>query len=164
MYEQVGGIEGGCEEPLVALELQFIRHHVIGVCQHAVRRHDDIAVDTQSRHAGQAGAAYCDTSVTTLDTGRWLSVGSLASFTNCSSYCGRLFTGALARIATTLYPSVFNRFRMSGRSAAVSLWKSCIRMMPLPFFSSPLKMRFMTFFGSWYLKSKESTSHEKIAM
>ncbi len=37
MHDQVDAIEGGCEEFLVALEFQFIRHHAIGVRQHAVR-------------------------------------------------------------------------------------------------------------------------------
>ena len=39
---------------------------------------------------------------TTLETGRWLKVGSLASFSISSSYCGSDCTGALARMATTL--------------------------------------------------------------
>ena len=50
MHDQVGAVEGGGEELLVALEFQFVRHHAIGVRQHAVRRHDDIAFDAQRRH------------------------------------------------------------------------------------------------------------------
>ena len=45
MHDQVGGIEGGGEKPLVALELQLHRHHAIGVRQHAVGGDDDVAVD-----------------------------------------------------------------------------------------------------------------------
>jgi len=37
-----------------------------------------------------------------LETGRWLTVGSLTSFINSSSYCGSDCTGAFARMATTL--------------------------------------------------------------
>ena len=50
----------------------------------------------------ERGAAYSATVVTTLETGRWLKVGNLASFSICSSYCGNVCTGALERIATTL--------------------------------------------------------------
>jgi len=46
--------------------------------------------------------SYSETVVTTLDTGRWLTVGSLASFMSASSYCGSVCTGSFARIATTL--------------------------------------------------------------
>src|SRR5207237_777846 len=41
--------------------------------------------------------SHSDTVVTTLDTGLWLTVGSLATFASCSSYCGSDCTGALAR-------------------------------------------------------------------
>jgi len=94
----------GGEELFVALKLQLVGHHAIGVRQHAVRRDDDIAVDAKCRHWGMArpGRSYCVTSVTTLETGRWLTVGSLASLRTSSSNSGSDCTGALARIATTL--------------------------------------------------------------
>src|SRR5580693_2018685 len=100
VHNQLGGIERRVEKPLVAVELQFVRHHPIGIGEHAVGRHDDVALDAQIRH-WEVGD-YSETVVTTLLTGRWLSVGSFASFSSSSSYCGRLSTGALARIATTL--------------------------------------------------------------
>jgi hypothetical protein len=54
------------------------------------------------RAASPGMTAYSATVVTTLETGRWLKVGNLASFSICSSYCGNVCTGALERIATTL--------------------------------------------------------------
>src|SRR5437899_2978619 len=100
MHDQIGAIEGGCEEFLVALEFQFIRHRAIGVCQHAVRGYDDIAIDAQIRH--RARTIYSEIVCTTLETGRELTVGSLASLTIWSSYCASVCTGSLALIATTL--------------------------------------------------------------
>src|ERR1700730_10391422 len=100
VHDQVGAIEGSREEPGVALEFQLRRHHAIGIGKHAVRRHDDIALDAQIRHRCEAG--YSEIVCTTLETGRELTVGSLASLITSSSYCGRVSTGALDRIATTL--------------------------------------------------------------
>lgn len=45
---------------------------------------------------------YSEIVWTTLETGRALTVGSLASFASSSSYCGSVCTGVFARIATTL--------------------------------------------------------------
>ena len=101
MHDQVGAVERGGEELLVALEFQLVRHHAIGVRQHAVRRHDDIAVNTQTRHLC-AGQIYSEIVCTTLETGRELTVGSLASLRISSSYCAMVCTGALAFIWTTL--------------------------------------------------------------
>ena len=101
MHDQVGAIEGGVEELLVALEFQFVRHHAGGIRQHAVRRHDDIAVDAQIRHLSR-GECYSEIVCTTLETGRELTVGSLTSFRSSSSYCGRVCTGAFGIILTTL--------------------------------------------------------------
>ncbi len=100
MHDQVGAIEGGGEELLVALEFQFVRHQPSGVRQHAVRRHDDIAVDAQIRHL--ARRIYSEIVCTTLETGRELTVGSLTSLRISSSYCAMVCTGALAIILTTL--------------------------------------------------------------
>ena len=104
VQDQVGAIEGSSEEALVALELQFVRHDVAGVRELPVRRDDDIAFDAQRRHGfvRSAEAGYSEIVCTTLETGRELTVGSLASFSRSSSYCGMVCTGALARIATTL--------------------------------------------------------------
>ena len=102
MQDQVGAVEGGGEERLVALELQFVRHGVAGVGQHAVRGDDDVAFDAQRRHGARVAARYSEIVCTTLDTGRELTVGSFRSLTMSSSYCARVSTGALARIATTL--------------------------------------------------------------
>ena len=101
MHDQVGAIEGGGEELLVALELQFVRHHASGVRQHAVRGHDDVAVDAQIRHRA-CGEVYSEIVCTTLETGRELTVGNLASLRTSSSYCAMVCTGALAIILTTL--------------------------------------------------------------
>ena len=71
VHDQVGAIERGGEELLVALEFQFVRHHAIGVRQHAVRRHDDIAFDAQTRHRRcRSGGRYSEIVCTTLETGR----------------------------------------------------------------------------------------------
>src|SRR5260221_5696828 len=103
VHDQVGMVEGCGEEPLVALELQSLRHHAIGVRQHAVGRDDDVTLNAQRRHRRVVlPANYSEIVCTTLETGRELTVGSLASFTTSSSYCGRVCTGALAFIATTL--------------------------------------------------------------
>ena len=103
MDDEIGVIERGGEELLVALEPQGGRHDVIGISQHAVGGHNDVAFEAERWHdRGRPGRVYCVTSVTTLETGRWLKVGSLTSFNNASSYCGSDCTGALARIATTL--------------------------------------------------------------
>ena len=50
MHDQVGVVEGGGEELLVALEFQFVRHHATGIRQHSVGGHDDIAVNAERRH------------------------------------------------------------------------------------------------------------------
>ena len=50
--------------------------------------------------AGRLG--YSEIVWTTLETGRALTVGSLASFVSSSSYFGSVCTGVFARIATTL--------------------------------------------------------------
>ena len=97
VHDQVGAVQRGGEEPLVALEFQFVRHHPIGVRQHAVGRHDDVTFDAQRRHRRCRGRqGYCEIVCTTLETGRSLTVGSLASFRSSSSYCGSVCTGALA--------------------------------------------------------------------
>ena len=108
MYDQVGAIEGGGEEPLVALELQSLRHHALGVRQHAVGRDDDIAVNPQwhERYPTDSevwrAIGYSEIVCTTLETGRALTVGSLTSFWSSSSYDAMVCTGALAFICTTL--------------------------------------------------------------
>ena len=58
MHDQVGAIEGGGEKLLVALEFQFVRHHASGVRQHAVRRHDDIAVNAQTPAFSRGGMLF----------------------------------------------------------------------------------------------------------
>ena len=99
VHDEVGAIEGGREELLVALEFQFVRHHMRGVRQHAVRRHDDIAFDAQCRHGQRPRATvYSEIVCTTLETGRSLTVGNLASLRTSSSYCGSVCTGNLAFI------------------------------------------------------------------
>ena len=100
MQDQIGAIESGGEERLVALELQFVRHDVARVRQHAVRGNDDVALDAQ-RHLCVA-PRYSEIVCTTLETGRELTVGSFRSLWMSSSYWARVSTGALARIATTL--------------------------------------------------------------
>src|ERR1700692_2093033 len=103
VHDQVGTVQRGGEEPLVALEFQFLRHHPIGVRQHAVRRHDDVTFHAKRRHVCcRARQRYCEIVCTTLETGRVLTVGNLASFRISSSYCGSVCTGALATILTTL--------------------------------------------------------------
>ena len=99
MHDQIGAVEGGGEEFLVALELQFVRHHVGCVRQPAIGGDDDIAFDTQPGHVARN---YSEIVCTTLETGREETVGSLTSLTSSCSYCGSTCTGALARIATTL--------------------------------------------------------------
>ena len=99
VHDQVGAIQRRVEEALVALELQLVRHDVLRIRQHAVGGDDDIAVDAQ-RHGD--GGVYSETVVTTLETGRELTVGSLRSLMTSSSYFAMTCTGALARIATTL--------------------------------------------------------------
>ena len=100
MHDQVGAVERGGEELLVALESQFVGHHVGGIRQHAVSRHDDIAVNAQSWH--RARPVYSEIVCTTLETGLELTVGNLASLRISSSYCASVCTGALAFICTTL--------------------------------------------------------------
>ena len=100
MHDQVGAIKGSGEESLVALELQFVRHDVTGVRQHAVRGNNHVAFDAQ-RHLCVA-PRYSEIVCTTLETGRELTVGSFRSLTMSSSYWASVCTGALARIATTL--------------------------------------------------------------
>ena len=100
MHDQGGTVERFGEEALVALELQFVRHEVLRIGQHAIGGDDDIAFETQRRH--RRLCVYCETSVTTLLSGRELMVGSLSSLMTASSYCGSVCTGVLARIATTL--------------------------------------------------------------
>src|SRR3982074_1701235 len=99
VHDQVGTIEGGAEKLVVALELQFIRHHARSVCQHAVGRGDDIAFETQARHG--ARRVYSEIVCTTLETGRALTVGSLASLRTSLSYAAMVCTGALGIIFTT---------------------------------------------------------------
>src|ERR1041385_3861058 len=94
VHDQCGAVEGGGEETLVALELQLVRHHVLRIRQHAIAGDDDIAFKTQGRHRRLGG--YCETSVTTLLSGRELMVGSLSSLMTASSYCGSDCTGAFA--------------------------------------------------------------------
>ena len=55
MDDQIGAVEGGVKELLVALEFQLVRHHVIGARQHAVGGYDDIAFDAKCRHNRAAG-------------------------------------------------------------------------------------------------------------
>src|SRR5882757_10918180 len=95
MYDQGGMIQRRREELLVALEFQLVGHHVGGVRQHAVRRHDDVTLDAQRRHgACRARPIYSEIVCTTLETGRELTVGNLASLRTSSSYCGMVCTGA----------------------------------------------------------------------
>src|SRR4051794_34438851 len=95
--DQVGAVQRGIEEFLVALELQLVRHHTICIRKHAVGGYDDVAVDAVCGHG-----CYSEIVCTTLETGRELMVGSLASLSSSSSYCGSVCTGALAFICTTL--------------------------------------------------------------
>ena len=55
---------------------KLFRHHAIGVRQHAVAGHDDIAFDAQCRHGSVVAADYSEIVCTTLETGRELTVGS----------------------------------------------------------------------------------------
>ena len=50
MNDQVGAVQRGIEEFLVALELECVRHYAIRVRQHAVGGDDDVALDAQRRH------------------------------------------------------------------------------------------------------------------
>src|SRR3954447_14748555 len=100
--DQVGAVQRGIEEFLVALELQLVRHHTICIRKHAVGGHDDVAVDAVCGHGCASLGRYSEIVCTTLETGRELMVGSLASFSSSSSYCGSVCTGALAFICTTL--------------------------------------------------------------
>ena len=103
VHDQVSAVQRGGEEPLVALEFQFRRHHPAGIRQHAVGRHDDVTFNAQRRRLRCHGRqSYCEIVCTTLETGRVLTVGNLASFRSSSSYCGNVCTGALATILTTL--------------------------------------------------------------
>src|ERR1700730_6807539 len=103
MHYQVGAVQRGGEELLVAFEFQFLRHHPIGIRQHAVGRHDDVTFDAKRRHVRcRVRQSYCEIVCTTLETGRVLTVGNLASFRISSSYCGSDCTGALATILTPL--------------------------------------------------------------
>src|SRR6267154_1615610 len=156
-------VEGVGEELLVALELQSLRQHAIGIRQHAVPGHDDVTFDAQCRH-GFLAADYSEIVCTTLETGRELTVGSLASLMTSSSYLAMVCTGDLAFIATTLYPPAFSFFSRSGSASAVCLWKSCIRTMPLPSLSSFFIVTSMTAWALRALKSNESRSQENIAM
>ena len=58
MHDQLGAIEGGVEELLVALEFQFVRHHADGIRQHAVRRDDDITLNAQIRHLARGAMLF----------------------------------------------------------------------------------------------------------
>ena len=58
MHDQLGAVEGGGEEPLVALELQLVRHEVVGIRQSAIGGDDDITFDAQRRHGNRN---YCET-------------------------------------------------------------------------------------------------------
>ena len=77
MHDEVGMLEAGFEEPLVALELQAVGHDAAGVGKHAVRRDDDVAFEPERQ-----ATRYSETVVTTELTGRWLTVGSLTSLSN----------------------------------------------------------------------------------
>ena len=86
--DQVDLIERRREELLVALEFQRLRHHAARIRQHAVGGHDDITVDAEGRaQRCRDREDYSEIVCTTLDTGRELTVGSLASFKTSSSYC-----------------------------------------------------------------------------
>ena len=87
MNNQVGTIECTIKELLVTFEFQRVRHHVPGVRQHSVGGDDDITFNAESRHCVLC-EDYSEIVCTTLDTGRELTVGSLASFNTSSSYCG----------------------------------------------------------------------------
>ena len=89
MDDQVGSIKGSREELLVALEFQRLRHYVPLIRQPSVGGYDDIAFDVECRHS-VLREDYSEIVCTTLDTGRELTVGSLASFKTSSSYCGRV--------------------------------------------------------------------------
>jgi hypothetical protein len=80
MNDEIGAIQRRREEPLVALEFQRIRHDAVGIGQHAIGRNNDIALDVMRWHGcAKSPSDYCETSVTTLETGRELTVGSLIS-------------------------------------------------------------------------------------
>jgi hypothetical protein len=97
------------------VSIQFLRvyppaHSAVHAALHSGAETSSCA-HSDARAADSAWAAtaprldpvsYSETVVTTLDTGRWLTVGSLASFMSASSYCGSVCTGSFARIATTL--------------------------------------------------------------
>src|SRR4051794_29362759 len=99
VHDQVGLVERGVEKLLVAFVFQFLRHRALRIRKHAVGGYDDIALDAASRHPG---GRYSEMVCTTLDTGREVTVGSLASFISTSSYCGSVCTGAFGFICTTL--------------------------------------------------------------
>ena len=45
VHDEVGVIKSRREKLLVALEFQCVRHHLLGVRQHAVGGHDDVSVN-----------------------------------------------------------------------------------------------------------------------
>jgi len=103
MNDQVGAVESGGEKSFVAFEFQLNRHYAIGVRQHSVGGYDDIAVNVKRRRGRcHTPLAYSEIVCTTLETGRELTVGSLASFKTSSSYRAMVSTGAFAFICTTL--------------------------------------------------------------
>jgi hypothetical protein len=97
VHDQCCAIERLLEEQLVAFELQAVGHDMRRVREHAVRGDDDVAFDAKGQWRG-----YSETVVTTLLTGRVLTVGSLTSLSSSWSYSGNVEAGNLARIATTL--------------------------------------------------------------
>ena len=103
--------------------------------------------------------------LTTLDSGRVLLLDeNLSCARTISSYFASVFTGVLRHHVHDLEAAGFElaqqfRHRFRGRC-----WKSCIRMMPLPFFVSLVITDLITWSGLCILKSKESMSVEKVAM
>ena len=98
VHDQIGAVERGIEESLVAFEFQRVRHLAVRIREHAVGGHDDVAVDAMSGHPRRYSEIVC----TTLETGREVTVGNFASFISASSYCGSVCTGAFGFICTTL--------------------------------------------------------------
>jgi len=50
VHDQLGLVESGGKELLVAFEFQLVRHQASGVRQHSFRGHDHVTIDTQTRH------------------------------------------------------------------------------------------------------------------
>ena len=101
---------------------------------------------------------------TTLAVGLPSTVWPVRVFTIAASYCGSDITGFFALRCTILKPLALSCCSSVGSASAVECWKSCIRTMPLPRFSSLVITDVITLSGFLSLKSKESTSIEKMPM